>query len=98
MNCIVEISWEGRASQKSHGSAKTRRLRRQKKERKSVTRRAAARRVTLFLSFGVGWGTHSATFEKPWNRLKNDLTQPQIPYILLTSTNEYFKATNRKST
>jgi len=25
-------------------------------------RRAAARRVTLFLSFGVGWGTHSATF------------------------------------
>src|SRR5437764_8575928 len=54
-----------RASQKSHSSAKTRRLRRQKKERKSVTRRAAARRVTLFLSFGVGWGTHSATFEKP---------------------------------
>ena len=31
-----------------------------------MTRRAAARRVTLFLSFGVGWGTHSATFEKPW--------------------------------
>ena len=45
-----------RASQKSHGSAKTRRLRRQKKERKSVTRRAAARRVTLFLSFREGWG------------------------------------------
>src|SRR6266480_1800763 len=22
--------------------------------------------ATLFLSFGVGWGTHSATFEKPW--------------------------------
>jgi len=26
---------------------------------------AGSRRATLFLSFGVGWETHSATFEKP---------------------------------
>jgi len=34
-------------------------------ERKSVARHAAARRATLFLSFWVGWGTDSTTFEKP---------------------------------
>ena len=30
------------------------------------------------------------------NRLKNYLTQPQIPYILLTSTNEYFNQSNEQ--
>jgi len=25
---------------------------------------AGARRATLFLSFGVGWGTHTTTFER----------------------------------
>ncbi len=38
------------AFQKSHCSAKTGRLRRQKKERKSVARREGSRRATLFLS------------------------------------------------
>ena len=32
-----------------------------------MMRRAAARRVTLFLSFGVGWGTHSATADPEGN-------------------------------
>jgi hypothetical protein len=28
------------------------------------------------LSFGVGWGTHSATFEKPWHTNLENLTLP----------------------